>query len=190
MSVVPCTIVLSKKEGNPMEQNLDVMIATVDTDCQCNYFDEDLDTFVAMESCEGDCYYWQKEDVMHVIGEWQLLNEIDEDDKIIISGTGIGWQSRSGYKETDILELHGALALNGDFRITWTLDIPSKKLTARRSSHDEPMGANFEIDFIKTLPCNECGDLMNAEIHAEELGMCIDCSNAYFTHADEEEVEL
>ncbi len=173
-----------------MIMNSEVMIANVDTDCQCDTYNEELDEYVPMEYCEGTCYEWQKEDVFHLLGEWQLLNEIDEDDKIIISGTGIGWQSRSGYKETDILELHGALSLNGDFRITWTLDIPNKKLTARRSSHDEPMGANFEIDFIKTLPCNECGDPVNADIHAEELGMCIDCSNAYFTHEDEEPIDL
>jgi hypothetical protein len=168
-----------------MEQNLDVMIATVDTDCQCSYFDEELDTFVEPRVCEGDCYYWQKEDVMMVIGEWQKLNDITEDDTIRINGTGIGWQSRSGYKDTDILELDGALALDGDFTITWTLDIPNKKLTARRSSHDEPTGANFEMEIIKMLPCDKCGEKILADIHAEELGMCVDCSNRYFTHDDE-----
>ncbi len=173
-----------------MEELLDTISATVSTDCQCEDYNEETGEFEPMEYCYGDCYEMQKEDVFYVIGEWQRLNEIDEDDRIIISGTGIGWQSRSGYKETDILELHGALALNGDFNISWTLDIPNKKLRARRASHDEPMGANFEIDFIKTLPCNECGDPVNAEIHAEELGMCIECSNAYFTHNDEEPIDL
>lgn len=173
-----------------MEQLLDTISATVSTDCQCDTYNEETDEYIPAEYCTGDCYEWQKEDVFYVLGEWQRLNEIDEDDRIIISGTGIGWQSRSGYKETDILELHGALALNGDFNISWTLDIPTKKLRARRSSHDEPMGANFEIDFIKTLPCNECGEPVNAEIHAEELGMCIECSNAYFTHNDEEPIDL
>jgi hypothetical protein len=190
MSVVACKIVLSKEKEELMEQNLDVMVATVDTDCQCNYFDEELDDFVAMETCEGDCYYWQKEDVMMVIGEWQLLNDIDEDDLIRINGTGIGWQGRSGYKDTDILELHGALALNGDFRITWTLDIPNKTLKARRSSHDEPTGANFEIDFIKMTTCDKCDFPISVDVHAEELGMCVDCSNEYFTHNDEEPIDL
>jgi hypothetical protein len=168
-----------------MEQNLDVMIAEVSTDCQCNDYDEELGEYVPVEYCYGDCYEWQKEDVFYVLGEWQKLNDITEDDLIRINGTGIGWQGRSGYKDTDILELDGALAINGDFRITWTLDIPNKKLTARRSSHDEPMGANFEIDFIKMLPCDVCGDKIQADIHAEELGMCVDCSNKYFTHDDE-----
>jgi hypothetical protein len=36
------------------------------------------------------------------------------------------------------------------------------------------------------LPCNDCGKLIPTDIHAEELGMCIDCSNAYFSHEGEE----
>lgn len=173
-----------------MEQNLDVMTATVSTDCTCEDYNEELGEFVPMEYCYGDCYEMQKEDVFYVIGEWQKLNEIDEDDLIRINGTRIGWQSRSGYKDTDILELDGALALNGDFRITWTLDIPNKKLTASRSSHDEPMGANFEIDFIKMTECDKCESPISVDVHAEELGMCVDCSNEYFTHNDEEPIDL
>ena len=168
-----------------MEQNLDVMIATVDTDCQCNYFDEELDTFMPMEYCEGDCYEWQKEDVMMVIGEWQLLNEITEDDTIRINGRRMGWTNADGYKDTDILELHSDLAINGDFRIEWKLDIPTKTLTATRWSHDEPWGACFDFDFTKMTPCDVCGDKVETDIHAEELGMCVDCSNKYFTHDDE-----
>jgi predicted nucleic acid-binding Zn-ribbon protein len=40
-----------------------------------------------------------------------------------------------------------------------------------------------------TLPCVECGEPVDADIHAEELGFCLDCSNAYFDHSDEEETE-
>jgi hypothetical protein len=35
------------------------------------------------------------------------------------------------------------------------------------------------------LPCDTCGVLIDADIHAEELGFCVDCSNAYFSHEDE-----
>ncbi len=34
-------------------------------------------------------------------------------------------------------------------------------------------------------PCDTCGVLIDADIHAEELGFCVDCSNAYFSHEDE-----
>lgn len=37
-----------------------------------------------------------------------------------------------------------------------------------------------------TLPCVECGTPVKADIHAEELGMCIPCSNAYYDHSEEE----
>ncbi len=29
-------------------------------------------------------------------------------------------------------------------------------------------------------PCNVCGLPIPSDVHAEELGMCLDCSNAYF----------
>jgi hypothetical protein len=37
-----------------------------------------------------------------------------------------------------------------------------------------------------TTPCNVCGTPVNTDIHAEELGMCVECSNNYFTHKDED----
>lgn len=42
------------------------------------------------------------------------------------------------------------------------------------------------MNTTKQIPCDHCGDPIDAEIHKEELGMCIDCSNKYFTHDDEE----
>jgi hypothetical protein len=40
-----------------------------------------------------------------------------------------------------------------------------------------------------TKPCDVCGTLIDADIHAEELGMCVECSNAYFTHPEEQDNE-
>jgi hypothetical protein len=40
---------------------------------------------------------------------------------------------------------------------------------------------------VATLPCNVCEEPVDAEIHPEELGMCIECSNKYFTHDDDED---
>lgn len=31
-------------------------------------------------------------------------------------------------------------------------------------------------------PCVNCGVMIDAEIHEEELGMCVECSNAYYNH--------
>lgn len=36
-----------------------------------------------------------------------------------------------------------------------------------------------------TVPCDECGTVVDADIHAEEFGMCVDCSNEYFNHDEE-----
>jgi hypothetical protein len=156
---------------------------SVTTDCQCGeYFDEDSQKYLPIEDCSGDCYEWQKEDVFTLLGEWQLLNNVDEDDIIRINASSVGWQGRSGYKDTDILELHGALALNGDFRIEWYLE--GNDLTARRWSHDEPVGTGiFTFDILKG--CDKCGDLIQKDIHAEELGMCVECSHAYFDHKED-----
>lgn len=152
---------------------------SVTTDCLCGEGDTDTLT----EYCSGECYEWQKEDVFALLGEWQLLNNVDEDDIIRINASSVGWQGRSGYKDTDILELHGALSLNGDFKIEWYLE--NNELTARRWSHDEPVGTGlFTFEIYKG--CDKCGDPVVKDIHAEELGMCIECSNAYFTHEDEE----
>lgn len=39
----------------------------------------------------------------------------------------------------------------------------------------------------KTLPCDKCGVLIDADVHAEELGMCLECSNKYWSHEDEDD---
>lgn len=160
-------------------ETINKQTVTVTTDCLCGEGDTDTLT----EYCSGECYEWQKEDVFTLLGEWQLLNGVDEDDIIRINASSVGWQGRSGYKDTDILELHGALSLNGDFKIEWYLE--DDVLTARRWSHDEPVGTGlFTFEIYKG--CDKCGDPVVKDIHAEELGMCIECSNAYFTHEDEE----
>jgi hypothetical protein len=33
-----------------------------------------------------------------------------------------------------------------------------------------------------TVPCVECDAPVNADIHSEELGFCLDCSNDYWEH--------
>lgn len=41
----------------------------------------------------------------------------------------------------------------------------------------------------QTTPCDECGAPVDTDIHAEELGMCLECSNRYWNHEDEQERE-
>jgi hypothetical protein len=39
------------------------------------------------------------------------------------------------------------------------------------------------------VPCDECGAPVRADIHAEELGMCVECSNEYYNHDEENDHE-
>jgi len=52
---------------------------------------------------------------------------------------------------------------------------------------------NDESGFIQVdtglTPCDNCDQLIATDIHEEELGMCVNCSNDYFDHTDEEEME-
>jgi len=36
-------------------------------------------------------------------------------------------------------------------------------------------------------PCDHCGEPIPTDVHEEELGMCVECSNKYYDHSDEEE---
>lgn len=42
----------------------------------------------------------------------------------------------------------------------------------------------FSVD-ADSVPCDECGAPVKADIHAEELGMCVECSNEYYSHEEE-----
>jgi hypothetical protein len=35
---------------------------------------------------------------------------------------------------------------------------------------------------LETIPCVDCGTPVDANIHEEELGFCLDCSNDYWGH--------
>jgi hypothetical protein len=156
--------------------------ASVTTECECTTENDETGEFGPSNECFGDCYEWQKENVFELLGEWQKSNNIDEDDTILINGTSMGWARQDGYKYTNILELHGALALDGDFKVEWYLE--NNELTARRWSHDEPVGTGL-FTFTVYRSCDKCGEPIEKDIHIEEMGMCVDCSNKYFDHEGE-----
>jgi hypothetical protein len=155
---------------------LEKLTASVTTDCLCENEDG-----TPQEYCDN-CYEWQKEDVFELLGQWYLLNGIDENDPILIEGKGMTWQRLDGYKWTTPMELDGALSLDGDFRIEWYLE--GNELTARRWSHDEPTGTGL-FTFTHYLECEKCNVPVKADIHKEELGMCVECSNDYFDNKED-----
>ena len=44
-----------------------------------------------------------------------------------------------------------------------------------------------EYEYTETRPCRDCQTPVDTDIWFEELEMCVDCSNKYFTHEDEED---
>jgi hypothetical protein len=152
------------------------LTASVTTECLC----ENEDGSPA-EEC-FNCFEWQKEDVFELLGLWRAGNDISEDDVIVIVGESMGWRKLTGSKTTDILSLDSALSLDGDFRIEWYLE--GNTLTARRWSHDEPVGTGL-FTFAILRSCDKCGMPIDKDIHAEELGMCVECSNKYFDHEED-----
>jgi hypothetical protein len=51
----------------------------------------------------------------------------------------------------------------------------------------ESFAAEFGLDLSEELlPCQTCHEMIPAETWLEELNFCLPCSNAYFTHEDEE----
>lgn len=123
--------------------------ASITSDCVC----ENEETNEPLDYCDG-CYDWQKEDVEMVIAEWATAHGIDIDDTPIrIDGTKLTWQGLSGYRDTYPSDIVNSLALNGDFRLEFYLD-EDNTLTARRWSHDEPVGTGL-FTFTKTEPVAE-----------------------------------
>ena len=52
----------------------------------------------------------------------------------------------------------------------------------------EAFATEFGIDLSEDLShCRTCGVGVSTDIWLEESEFCVDCSNAYYTHEDEEE---
>jgi hypothetical protein len=55
---------------------------------------------------------------------------------------------------------------------------------AGATNADEALHALEQLINGGLTPCDKCGDKIETDIHAEELGMCVDCSNEYFSHEE------
>lgn len=141
-------------------ENYTALLTTV---CQCYEYNEETGEDEPAKNCL-DCGDWMIEGANETITQWQLRNNLP--DSVIIRGAGMGWRKLSGYKvlkshNSDILkdDIINGLTLNGDF--TLDLELIGKQLTARRASHDEPMGASFIIEPLET--CQGWGECLAFE---------------------------
>jgi hypothetical protein len=95
------------------------------------------------------------EDAELILEEWQKRNSDPE--AALITGANLTWQRLSGYSiargyshEAITKAILNRLMLNADFRLE--LKIQGKDLTAKRWSHDEPMGCSFRLTAF--TPCD------------------------------------
>jgi len=94
---------------------------------------------------------------------------------------------RAGLTETEWQAFHQE-ATSGDYNnllltvMSWFTvnDAPTMESLSERMEYE------YDDAGDATLPCDECGVPVDADIHAEELGMCVECSNEYYDHSDEE----
>jgi hypothetical protein len=65
----------------------------------------------------------------------------------------------------------------------------SKAIQAEQAVWDKALADLLEelAKHDQTTPCVVCSTPISTDIWHEELGMCLDCSNTYFTHEDEEQ---
>lgn len=110
---------------------------------KCEECDKDLER---ADSCFG-CWDDSESNFYDALEEWRKEVGVAWE-KIRIKGVGMGWTSSSGEAVVDFDKALRALTINGDFRIEakWQ----GKNFSARRWSHDEPMGsAHFEFLLVK-----------------------------------------
>lgn len=116
--------------------------------CRCTKWDDETETEVLdkygnpelAEWCSG-CWEDDIENLRYSIVEPFLESKgIDGEQLLYIGATGIGWMRRSGYAiaKADTDAIVKALSINGDFTLYFSYE--DGEMTARRSSHDEPMG--------------------------------------------------
>ena len=106
---------------------------------KCDLCENELTFF---ECCYGECWQSMKDDFAMAFEEWCEMNETEE---FYVSGSRVGWRNLSGHtgRMTTFDELMEQLTINGDFTLRWKL--VDGELLILRSSHDEPMGASFDV---------------------------------------------
>lgn len=121
------------------------MIDTVQvtTDCLCMDYDGNPN-----DECWG-CYEDSKENLHQLIINWLGENDAASDVSILIEGRGMTWQGLDGTVMVNANTILSSLALDrgGEYRLEFYQD--GKELTAKRWSHDEPMGASFKFTIQK-----------------------------------------
>lgn len=132
-----------------------IITVTLTTECECEIYNEDTGEFVPSDGTECfGCYdsAWM-DFTENIVTPW--LKDIggDDDSKIVVMGEGMTWQRRSGWTVIPAHSLHEALAIDGQYRVEYRFD--GSTLTARRWSHDEPVGTGMFTFTLLDFDINE-----------------------------------
>lgn len=126
------------------------IVVEISTECICSYCPACGIGYSGQEECDNcggevrasdECFECQPTDYLEeYIEEWCKNKE-----SIKISGTRVTWRNLSGYDliDANCKSILDYLTFSGDWRLSFT--IGKSKIKVKRYSHDEPMGAYFEI---------------------------------------------
>lgn len=121
---------------------LDTGSATITTECTCEHYDYNTDTYEPASVCYGDCSEWAWEDATSLIDSWAKHWDTNG---IRIEAEGMGWTRASTYLEMSFEWAEQALrafTIDGEFRVNLTVD-DDGQLSVLRYSHDEPTGCRM-----------------------------------------------
>ena len=95
-----------------------------------------------------DCYQTAEDNLHYMIVDWLGENDAQSDAIVEIKGKDMTWQRLDGAAEVNANSILSTLELErAQYRIQFELN--GKELTAKRWSHDEPMGASFTFNIKK-----------------------------------------
>lgn len=125
--------------------------SVITNNCSCEEYDETTDTSYPTDFCVG-CYEHSVFEAEAIMFEWRRRN-FYEGEYVMVRATNLTWQSISINKVVHLEKLIDLLKINGDYTLYVQLD--GNTLTIRRTSHDEPTGAFFDVQFIEDHEIND-----------------------------------
>ena len=121
---------------------MEKQVVELESNCTCTNEDGSY-----TEDCFG-CYDDSKENLKYLLKDWAEANNFDADKQVVrIHGRAMTWLRSEGYAVVEFDSILDAVKINGDFRLTFTLE--GSALSVRRGSHDEPTGAYFTLSVME-----------------------------------------
>jgi len=130
-------------------------------------------------NCDGICYESERDYLENeVFANW--LMKVGNPTWLKVSGKNVGWRNLSGYDKvlSNFGTLFDYLTFNGDWTLTFTCN--GAEFHVRRSSHDEPTGASYIIEPLKTLSTSMSIDEAVEKNLVDEYGCHKGCGEYFY----------